>query len=149
MAREQLGLPVRRLLASEARALEPALAPTLRLALEIPDDHAVDPRRLTAALLEAIAGTGVALRTGAEVAEVLCDDERVLGVRLRGGETVHAGAVVIAAGPWSASIPGLPDHARVPLRPVKGQILGLHDPAGPGLLVPSRADAAGIPGSPG
>ena len=34
--RQSLGLPVRRLRASEARALEPALAPTLRLGLEIP-----------------------------------------------------------------------------------------------------------------
>ena len=132
--RERLGLPVRRLLASEARALEPALSPTLRLALEIPDDHAVDPRRLTAALLDAVAAAGCALRTGAEVDEVLCDQERVVGVRLRGGETVRAGAVVIAAGPWSAALSGLPEHAQVPLRPVKGQILALHDPAGHGLL---------------
>ena len=53
--RQTLGLTVHRLLASEARRLEPALAPTLRLALEIPDDHAIDPRKLTAALAR---GTG-------------------------------------------------------------------------------------------
>ena len=42
--------------------------------------------------------------------------------------------VVIAAGVWSDSIEGIPADARVPIRPVKGQILRLHDPAGPGLL---------------
>ena len=40
----------------------------------------------------------------------------------------------IAAGAWSASLDGVPPGARVPLRPVKGQILRLHDPDGPGLL---------------
>ncbi len=53
--RRALGLTVNRLRGSEARRLEPALAPTLRLALEIPDDHAIDPRKLTAALARALA----------------------------------------------------------------------------------------------
>jgi glycine oxidase len=35
---------------------------------------------------------------------------------------------------WSDSIGGLPEDARVPIHPVKGQILRLHDPSGPGLL---------------
>src|SRR5207245_3395906 len=39
--RESLGLSVRRLRPSEAREREPALAPTVRLALEAPDDHSV------------------------------------------------------------------------------------------------------------
>jgi glycine oxidase len=41
---------------------------------------------------------------------------------------------VIAAGAWSGELDGLPAGARVPVRPVKGQILRLRDPAGPGLL---------------
>jgi glycine oxidase len=41
---------------------------------------------------------------------------------------------VVAAGAWSGLLEGLPEHARVNIRPVKGQILRLHDPAGPGLL---------------
>ena len=48
--RRSLGLRVRRLRASEARELEPALAPTVRLALEVPDDHSLDPRQVLAAL---------------------------------------------------------------------------------------------------
>ncbi len=42
--------------------------------------------------------------------------------------------VVLAAGAWAAQIDGLPADARVPVRPVKGQLLRLRDPAGPGLL---------------
>ena len=132
--RQSLGLPVRRLRASEARALEPALAPTLRLGLEIPDDHAIDPRALTSALQAAFERGGGRLLAGTEASELIVDAGRVSGIRLVGGELLAARQVVVAAGPWSAQLRGLPDGASVPIRPVKGQILSLHDPAGPGLL---------------
>jgi glycine oxidase len=118
---------VRRLPASAARRLEPALAPTLRLGLEIPDDHAIDPRALCRALAAAL---GPAPLVRGEVVEVLPGR----GVRLADERVIEAPQVVIAAGPWSAGLEGLPEHARVPLRPVKGQILALRDPGGPGLL---------------
>ena len=60
--RESLGLAVRRLRPSEAREREPALAPTVRLALEAPEDHSVDPRLVLAAL------GGRATRRGASCA---------------------------------------------------------------------------------
>ena len=132
--RNSLGLPVQRLRSSEARRLEPALAPTLRLALEIPDDHAIDPRRLTAALEEALRRAGGTLRTGAEVAEIALSNGHIAGLRLTNSEDIGAEGVVVAAGAWTEAVNGLPDDARVPIHPVKGQILRLHDPAGPGLL---------------
>ena len=42
--RERFGLNVEALLPSAARRLEPALAPTMRSALHLPDDHSADPR---------------------------------------------------------------------------------------------------------
>ena len=134
--REALGLPVERLRASEARRREPALAPTLRLALAISDDHAVDPRALAGALASAVERAGGVLREHADVAGIAlaADGARVEGVELAGGERIDAEQVVIAAGAWAGALDGLPAHARVPLRPVKGQILRLRDPAGPGLL---------------
>ncbi len=132
--RIQLGLAVRRLRASEARRLEPGLAPALRLALELPEDHAIDPRKLSAALAAAIGNAGGTLRSGTDVAELLVSGGRVCGVRLADGERIDAGQVVIAAGVWSDLIAGIPAEARVAIRPVKGQILRLHDPSGPGLL---------------
>ena len=132
--REALGLPVERLRASEARRREPALAPTLRLALAIPDDHAIDPRALADALAHAVERAGGTLREHAEVARVATDGERVEGVELSDGERIDAAQVVVAAGAWAGALEGLPERARVPLRPVKGQILRLRDPAGPGLL---------------
>jgi glycine oxidase len=132
--RERLGFAVRRLRPSEARALEPALAPSVRLALELPDDLSVDPRRVTAALGVAAARAGVAVHERRAVARLLVQSGRVTGVELAGGERLRAERVVVAAGAWSGTIAGLPAGAGVPVRPVKGQILRLRDPAGPGLL---------------
>ncbi|MGN6188849.1 MAG: glycine oxidase ThiO [Conexibacter sp.] len=134
--REAMGLPVERLLPSAARRREAALAPTLRLALDIPGDHAIDPRALSAALAAAVEHAGGVLREGAEVARVATSaDARVTGVELaHSGERIDADQVVIAAGAWASQLDGLPAHARVPVRPVKGQIMRLRDPAGPGLL---------------
>ncbi len=134
--REALGLPATRLRASAARELEPALAPTVRLALHAPEDHSVDPRLVLAALRRACERGGVQVRERSPVAEVHLDgpDGRVDGVTLADGEGMIAEQVVLAAGAWTAEIAGLPPHARVPVRPVKGQILRLRDPEGPGLL---------------
>jgi glycine oxidase len=112
--RERMGLPVERLLPSAARRLEPALAPTLRGALHLPDDHVVDPRLVCAALVRAAERAGAVLRAGVEVADL---------------DALPAEQVVVAAGPWSAAFG---DEARV--RPVKGQSLRLRDPGGAGLV---------------
>jgi glycine oxidase len=132
--RESLGLPVARLRPREARALEPALAPTLRLALDVPDDHAIDPPKLVAALVVALRRAGGSLLSGSQVSALDVEDGGVRGVRLADGSSLHCEHVVVAAGVWSASIAGLPEHAQMPVRPVKGQILRLHDPRGSGLL---------------
>jgi glycine oxidase len=121
--RAQLGVPLSRLRPSQARRMEPALAPTLRLALQAPDDHAADPRLLAPAVAEAARRAGAVLRTGAQVTAVRAGE-----VQLAGGEVVRARDVVIAAGAWAGEL------ACVPVRPVKGQILRLRDPEGPGLL---------------
>jgi len=117
--RDQLGVPVARLRGSEARRLAPALAPSVRAALNVPDDHAIDPRTLVAALCAACAAAGVTLRPGVEVR-----GHDAHGVTLADGSRVAAGRVVIATGPWSGA----------PVRPLKGQILRLRDPEGPGLV---------------
>ncbi|HMD52060.1 MAG TPA: glycine oxidase ThiO [Solirubrobacteraceae bacterium] len=134
--RRSLGLAVLRLRASEAREREPALAPTVRLALEAPDDHSVDPRSVLQALRRACESGGVRLREQAPVESVELDSGggRLVGVRLAGGERVAAEQVVLAAGAWSEGIGGLGEGLGMPVRPVKGQILRLRDPSGPGLL---------------
>jgi glycine oxidase len=132
--RARFGLAVERLRPSEARRREPGLAPALRLALDVPDDHAIDPRALTATLVGAVRRGGGEVREGAPVAGIAVSEDRVSGVYLADGSVVSAAQVVVSAGVWSTQLKGIPDGARVPVRPVKGQIMRLHDPAGPGLL---------------
>ena len=120
--RRDLGLDVERLRPSQARRLEPALAPTVRLALDVPGDHSVDPRRLVAALAIAFEREGGTLRRNARVAALVKG-----GVRLDDGEVVRAEQVVLAPGAAASRIE-MPDEARVPVRPVKGQTLRLRDP---------------------
>jgi glycine oxidase len=145
--RRELGLEVERLRPSQARRAEPALAPTVRLALDVPGDHSVDPRRMVAALQAAFAHAGGTIRR-ARVAAVETDDShgasvadgphgssddigggRVAGLRLDGGEIVRAGQVLLAPGTGRVDVPDA-----VPVRPVKGQIMRLRDPRGPGLV---------------
>ncbi len=133
--RDSLGLHTVRLRGSQARELEPALAPGIRLALHAPEDHSVDPRRVLAALRRACEHAGVRLLEDAGAAAVEIDgDGGLRGLRLRDGSLVGAQTVVLAAGAWSGAVAGLPPSALPPVRPVKGQILRLRDPRGPGLL---------------
>ena len=110
--RQKLGLAVERLRPSQVRRAEPALAPTVRLALDVPGDGAVDPRKLVAALSDAVEAAGGEIRR-----------ERVTDLG-----TVRARQVVVAAGAWSGRLGDLP------IRPVKGQIMRLRDPRGEDLV---------------
>jgi glycine oxidase len=65
---------------------------------------------------------------------LLCGAGQVCGVQLGDGTRLQCEQVVLAAGIWSEQIRGIPEEALVPLRPVKGQILRLRDPASAGLL---------------
>ena len=138
--RDSLGLATSRLRPSEAREREPALAPTMRLALEASDDHSVDPRMVLAALRQACLEAGVELRERTPVLRLALDvaGRKLAGVELQGADgsrrSLAAPCAVVAAGAWSGQLDGLPAAARVPVRPVKGQILRLRDPSGPGLL---------------
>jgi glycine oxidase len=113
-------LPPRR-----CRDLEPGLTPSFNGGVHAPEEAAIDPRRMTAALLCALAGEGVEVRTGVEVTEALFDGERIEGVRTAAGEELRGDAVVLATGAWAGQTEWLPEFARPPVRPVKGQIVEL------------------------
>ena len=117
----------------EAREREPHLAPGVSAAIFSALDHQVDNRKLAAALREAFIRAGGVLLESTPVKEVLSGGGRVTGVRT-GDETLDATTVIIAAGPWSRDIPGLPDALRPPVRPLKGQMLAVQMPWGKPLL---------------
>jgi glycine oxidase len=114
--RTSLGLDSERLRPSRARRVEPALAPTVRLVLDMPGDRAIDPLELARELRSDLdVQAGRAVEVGPD--RVRLDDGRLL-----------EGRVVVAAGLGTAELTGLP------IRPVKGQVLRLRDPRGPGLV---------------
>ncbi|GHH78024.1 glycine oxidase ThiO [Kitasatospora indigofera] len=123
----RLGLDSAWLTGRECRKLEPMLAPGVRGGLHVADDHQVDGRRLAAALVAACERAGVLLHR-AEAVELLVAGGRATGARLSTGELLGAGQVVLAAGPRSHLLPGLPEGVLPPVRPVKGQILRLRVP---------------------
>jgi glycine oxidase len=123
----ELGLEAHRELGTALRRREPLLAPGVAGGVWTPGDHAVDTRAFGRALTEAARAAGV--RTCAETAvRVETDGDRVVAVHTDTGTRSPAATVVVAAG-W-ARIEDVPDAARIPVRPVKGQILRLRGPAG-------------------
>ena len=124
---QRLGLDAQWLTGRECRRLEPMLAPSVRGGLLVGGDHQVDGRRLGAALLAACERAGVLLHRS-RAAELTVAGDRATGVRAEDGTVLTAGQTVLAAGSWSAELPGIPAEARLPVRPVKGQILRLRMP---------------------
>ena len=119
-----LGLPVTYLSGAEAREKEPHLSAQVSAAVWCPGDHQVDNRQLTMALKRGVETAGGDIFERAEVDELLVDGTRVRGLRIR--DEVHTGdTVVLASGCWSRLLPGLPDCAKPPVRPVRGQIARL------------------------
>ncbi len=123
----RLGLTSEWLGPSECRRLEPGLSPTCAGGLHVPHEAHVDPRRLVAALVDAVRGAGGEVRGGAEVVGGLVEAGRLRGVATAAGDEIPCERVVLAGGAWAASA-GLASEPP-PLRPVKGQIVRLRAPA--------------------
>ena len=110
--------------ADAVRAAEPELSGELAGASRFPADLQCSPRAIARGLAREAQSLGAAVRSGCEADTVVVDRGRVTGVRLADGASVSAGAVVIAAGPWSGRLArgaGLD----LPLEPRKGQLVKL------------------------
>ena len=95
-------------------------------ALHFPDDWHGDARAFCEALLAAALAKGGTIRTQARVNHLLVEKDKIVGVRLDGGETLY-GDVVLCAG---VDAPQLAAQAGVhlPIRPVKGYSITLPSP---------------------
>lgn len=125
-----------RLDACAARTLEPALSDGVAGALLVRRDHRVDNRKLADAVHAAAERAGV-IRRDERVVEVAHGPGGAApggGVTVRAGDgaTLSAAWLVLAAGPWSGGIGGLPEA--LPVRPVRGQMFSVAAaPPGPRL----------------
>lgn len=126
-------LDVQRLTTGDARAQEPLLGPRMTSAYRVRGDHQVEPRTLTARLVDDLIDTsrGVIVRESVVAllhADPADPDSRVTGVRTENEEVV-AEEVVLANGLGAKALEDLPGGLRLLLRPVFGDILRLRVPA--------------------
>jgi glycine oxidase len=110
----------------EALAREPMLAKDLAGALFVANEAQVDNRRLGRALVAACESLGVRFeRVDGLVLEA--DARRVRGLRTAYGFATAA-TVINAAGAWAGELAGVPEHARIAVRPVAGEMLAIAVP---------------------
>ncbi|MCK8504160.1 NAD(P)/FAD-dependent oxidoreductase [Myxococcus fulvus] len=123
--------------------LEPALEGTPLLgAFESSRGHMVDTEGYVNALLGAASRAGVRLLLG-EAAHAVEETSDAVVVRTDRW-TLRADQLLVSAGPWSSTLAGLPP---LPLKPVRGQMMVVHQPglclsrvvSGPTYLAPWRA----------
>lgn len=124
LARSATG-SVRWLSSAEVAELEPSLQAPLGACLHA-EDGMVDNQRLLQRLDDAVGALRVS-RHDAQVTRIELHSARVM-LRLDHGDSVACQRLVVAAGAWSASIPGLPRP--LPIRPLRGQMMSLAVGAG-------------------
>jgi glycine oxidase len=118
-----LGFATEAIRVDDARRMEPALNPAMHAAAWLPFEGSVNSRALTEAVLLAAKKRGVEIlvRPGGATA-LLTEKNRCTGV-VAGKETFFARNVIVAAGSFSGTIPGIERYA--PTRPVRGQMVAL------------------------
>src|SRR5450830_1741542 len=105
------------------RDAEPAVSHEAKGALEFLCDHQVSPFRLADAYTEAARQNGVDLYFNTNVTGVLRQGDRVSGVRTAEQGTFYCDTLINAAGAWAAELSEQASGIRLPVKPVKGQIL--------------------------
>lgn len=120
--RKRAGIPVQKLSGEAAREREPLLSTKVTAALWLEKDAQINNRKLLLALKAAFLKRGGILRESSRVSEIVIRDGRAVAVRF-GDEEETAETIIIAAGAWSSNIGGL--KPSIPVRPVKGQMIGL------------------------
>jgi glycine/D-amino acid oxidase-like deaminating enzyme len=125
------GVAAERLTPEAVREAEPELDGSILGATHFPRDLQCDPAAIAHALAQEAAAAGARVRTGCAVERIVVLGGRVSGLETAAGP-VACGAVVIAAGTWSAALAataGLP----LPVAPRKGQLVLLRAPR-PGFV---------------
>jgi len=120
-----LGLSAEKLLPSQARSLEPALASNISGAVLCAEDHQIDPRSVVRILLQHFHNDLV----HEQAEELITEGSGTCAVRTASGKVFAADQTIIATA--LGTVKGL---GKLPLRPVHGDILRIQSPPGPALL---------------
>lgn len=119
---------IRWLSTGELSHVEARISPDVLGGLYVGEAYEVDPYKLTLNLWQAAEQHGAKL-VNRDVTDIVVESGRVSGV-LAGVDQFEAESIVVAAGPWSASLL-LNLGINVPVTPLRGQILRLDAPDPP------------------
>ncbi|HEX9653699.1 MAG TPA: glycine oxidase ThiO [bacterium] len=103
--------------------MEPALTSNIEAAIFLPDDHHVDNRALMKALVSAGSAVGVKFLNHTQVVGLVVKHDRAAGLRTATG-VLECDKVINAAGCW-AGVVETGNRLKLPLRPIRGQIVCL------------------------
>jgi D-amino-acid dehydrogenase len=148
-ARASAGEHVHVLAPEDARALEPALGPSIAGAILHPREAHCDPSDFTAALVEGARSLGADIRTGVETRSLRRSNGRVVELQTSAG-VLRPGAIVLAAGAWTKAL-AAQAGIHVPLEGGKGYHLelpgaGERQPQLPMFLEEARVTATPLAG---
>lgn len=145
--------------ARAVRDAETALSPSVLGGLFSPEEAHLRPPLFVRALAQSARQSGVVIQTGVRAERLLCSGRRVVGVQSSAGR-IEAEQVVLAAGPWSSHLleaSGLAqtDASRLPVKPIRGQIIQLDPPLpasrflcwAPGIYTVPKRDGSWVVGA--
>jgi glycerol-3-phosphate dehydrogenase len=149
----ECGIPARQISPDQALAVEPALHPNLKLAVQVPD-AGVDAWRLPMHFYATAQANGAAIHCFSEIIGFYKTDNALSGVhvfdhRVHREYDVQADIIVNAAGPWAGKICALVG-IQLPVQPAPGIMVAVNarltnmvinrlHPAGEGdIIVPQR-----------
>jgi glycine oxidase len=119
--RRSMGLSFELMDSDALRRFEPAVSPWMAGGLFFPREGDVNPMALNNAYAVGAQRLGATYLAHTNVNGIEMRDGRVVGVRTAGGQ-ISTDVVVIAAGAWSPAL-GAMVGLRIPVRPVRGQIM--------------------------
>ena len=120
------GVPCERIAAAAVRELEPEVnVSDVAAALHLPNDAQIRPPRFCRALALACRQREATFKEGVAAADVLVENGRATGAVAADGTRYSAGAVVLAAGPWTGQFKALTRAVAraATIEPVRGQIV--------------------------
>jgi glycine oxidase len=125
-----LGLEMHWLSGDEARQREPLLSPDISAAIYVPEEAQIQAPRLVNAFARAASNIGVTIHNHTEVIGLQRDRHRIIGVQTAQGGIITCNCLILATGAWTACYGEWLDM-RLPVIPLRGQILAYPQPAKP------------------
>ncbi|MBV9230377.1 MAG: glycine oxidase ThiO [Chloroflexi bacterium] len=125
-----LGLQMHWLSGEEARRREPLLAPDVCAAVYAPEEAQIDATQVVKAFAQAARKAGAQLYSHVEVVGLQQHNSRITGVTLSQNARMECNYLVVTAGAWAAHCAEWLGLA-LPVSPLRGQMLSLHQPSPP------------------